>query len=244
MGNDQETLHMRKGQLSMSMHIFRRLSWGLMEIIAIGVAIYFATPYLLFNPALSRLRLNPSVSLHFPILAIHAGIAGAALLIGPFQFLTPLRAKYPSVHRLIGRIYIVCVFIASIAAFFSALFSVSGFVAQVGFLTLDVLWFYSICQAYVAIRRGQIPVHRVWMTRNYALTFGAVMLRAWLYGGIALTILTHSASKTSQSDIYAASAWISWVFTLAIAEWVFNQRLLQTFFVKPERVSDRAIASK
>ena len=216
----------------MSMRVFRRLSWGVMAILAIGVAIYFATPYLLFHPALSRLRLNPSIPLHFPILALHGGIAGTALLIGPFQFLTPLHAKYPSVHRLIGRIYIVCVFIASLAAFFSALFSVSGFVAQVGFLTLDVLWLYSICQAYVA--------HRVRMTRNYALTFGAVMLRAWLYGGIALTMLTHSASKTSQADIYATSAWISWVFTLAIAEWVFNQRLLQTFFVKPERVSDKA----
>ena len=235
---------MRKGQSFMSMRIFRRLGWGSMAIIAIGVAIYFATPYLLFNPALSRLRLNPSVSLHFPILATHAGLAGIALLIGPFQFLTPLRDRYPSVHHLIGRIYIVCVFIGSIAAFFSALFSVSGFVAQVGFLTLDVLWLYSICQAYIAIRRGQIPVHRIWMTRNYALTFGAVMLRAWLYGGIALTTLAHSASKTSQADIYATSAWISWVFTLAIAEWVFNQRLLQTLFVKPERVSNRAITSK
>ena len=235
---------MRKGQLSMSISIFRRLGWGLMAIIAIGVAIYFATPYLLFNPALSRLRLNPSVSLHFPVLAIHAGLAGIALLIGPFQFLSPLRDRYPFVHHLIGRVYIVCVLIGSIAAFFSALFSVSGLVAQVGFVTLDILWFYSICQAYVAIRRGQIPVHRVWMTRNYALTFGAVMLRVWLYGGIALTVLTHSASKTSQSDLYATSAWISWVFTLAIAEWVFNQRLLQTLFVKSERVSDRAIASK
>ncbi len=235
---------MRKGQLSMSMSIFRRLGWGSMAIIAIGVAIYFATPYLLFNPALSRLRLNPSVSLHFPILATHAGMAGIALLIGPFQFLSPLRAKYPSVHHLIGRIYIVCVFIASIAAFFSALFSVSGLVAQVGFMTLDVLWFYSICQAYVAIRRGQIPVHRVWMTRNYALTFGAVLLRAWLYGGIALTMLTHSTSKTALADIYSTSAWISWVVTLAVAEWVFNQRLLQTLFVKPEHVSNKAISSK
>ena len=104
----------------MSIRIFRRLSWLLMAIIAIGVAMYFATPYLLFNPALSRLRLNPAIPLHFPILAIHGIIAGTALLIGPFQFLTPLRAKYPSVHRLIGRIYIVCVFIASIGAFFSA----------------------------------------------------------------------------------------------------------------------------
>ncbi len=228
----------------MSIRIFRRLGWGLMAVAAIGVAIYFATPYLLFNPALSRLRLNPSIPLHFPILAIHGIIAGTALLIGPFQFLSPLRNRYPSVHRLIGRIYIVCVFIASIAAFFSALFSVSGFVAQVGFLALDILWFYSICQAYVAIRRRQILVHRVWMTRNYALTFGAVMLRAWLYGGIALTMLTHSASKTSQADIYSASAWISWVVTLAVAEWVFNQRLLQTLLVKPERVSNKAIASE
>ncbi len=221
----------------MSIQIVRRLGWGLMAIIAIGVAIYFATPYLLFNPALSRLRLNPSIPIHFSILAIHAGTAGIALLIGPFQFLTPLRDRYPSVHHLIGRIYIVCVFFGGIAAFLVALFSVSGFVAQVGFLTLDVLWFYSICRAYIAIRQGQILVHRVWMTRNYALTFGAVMLRAWLYGGITLITLTHHESPALQANIYATSAWISWVFTLAVAEWVFNQRLLQSLFVKSEQVS-------
>lgn len=225
----------------MSALVFRRFGWGLMAVLAIGVAAYFASPYLLFNPALSRLGLNPAIPIHFTILALHAGLAGLALLVGPFQFLSVVRARYPLVHRITGRVYVICVFVGSIAAFFSAIFSVSGFVAQLGFGILAVIWCYSICQAYLAIRRGQIQLHRVWMTRNYALTFAAVALRLWLGVWIGYAVLiTHTAPQVGPNSIvYTSAAWISWVSTLMIAEWFINQRLFRTFLVKRERVSSR-----
>lgn len=206
----------------------RQLSWGLMAVLAIGIAIIFAGPYFSFNPAVSRLALNPAIPIHFTVLAIHAGSAGIALLIGPLQFLTPLRTRFPLVHRTIGRVYLICVLIGSVFAFFSALFSVSGLTAQVGFLFLAVIWFYSAYKAYRAIRQGHIQLHHVWMIRNYALTFAAVILRLWLgFGDLVL----HLPSK----EVYTTSAWISWTLTLVFAEWFINQKLLLSLALKRDR---------
>ncbi len=208
---------------------------------AIAVAVYFASPYLLFNAAQSRIALNSAIPIHFTVLALHAGLAGIALLIGSFQFLSVVRARYPRIHRITGCVYVICVFVASIAAFFSAIFAVSGFVAQLGFGILAVMWCYSICQAFLAIRRGQIQLHRVWMTRNYAFTFAAVKLRLWVGGWVAYAVLiTHTAPQIGpNSVIYTCAAWISWISTMVIAEWFINQRLYRTFLVKRERVSSR-----
>ncbi|EFH90742.1 DUF2306 domain-containing protein [Ktedonobacter racemifer] len=208
----------------------RQLSWGLMALLSIAIAIVFAGPYLSFNPAVSRVGLNPAIPIHFVVLAIHAGTAGIALLIGPFQFLTRLRARYPLAHRTIGRIYLICIFIGSVFAFFSALFSVSGFVAQVGFAFLATIWFYSASKAYRAIRQRQIQLHRVWMIRNYALTFAAVILRLWL-------LLGQYALHLPFTDVYVTSAWISWILPLVVAEWFINQRLLQSLALKKDRAS-------
>jgi len=210
----------------------RRLGWGFMAFLAIGIVIAFAGPYFLFNPALSRVVLNPAIPIHFVVLAFHATSAGIALLIGPFQFLTRLRAKYPLVHRTMGRIYLMSILIASVFAFFSALLSPSPMTNKIGFVCLAIIWFYSAYRAYSAIRQGQIQLHRVWMIRNYALTFAAVILRLWMGLGIFALHLPYS-------DVYTTASWISWMLPLVFAEWFINQRLMQSLAVKKDRTTSR-----
>ena len=212
----------------------RQLGWGFMTVLAVGIAIIFAGPYLSFNPAVSRLGLNPAIPIHFVVLAMHAGASGIALLIGPFQFLTSLRTRNPLVHRTIGRTYLICVLIGSVFAFFSALFSVSGFTAQVGFAFLAVIWFYSAYKAYRAIRQGYIQLHRIWMIRNYALTFAAVILRLWLSLGDSVLHLPFK-------DVYSTSAWMSWIVSLVVAEWFINQQLLQSLALKRDRQEGKKV---
>jgi uncharacterized membrane protein len=202
-----------------------RLTWSIMAVLALGTALYFAAPYLAFNPAVSRIPLNPPPAWHFTLLAIHAITGGLALLIGPIQFLSRLRTRYPAIHRIIGRIYMISVFIGSLAAFYSAVVSLDGFVAQVGFIFVAILWFYSIIQAYIAIRSGNILLHRIWMIRNYALTFAAVILRVWLYAGITYLVITHQLhGPATLTPAYTSAVWVSWVSTLVFAEWFINQR--------------------
>ncbi len=64
----------------------RRLGWSLMSLAAIGVAAVVTIPYLSLDPARSRVAINPSFSLHFPLLLIHIFLAAIVLLIGPYSF--------------------------------------------------------------------------------------------------------------------------------------------------------------
>ncbi|GHO72201.1 hypothetical protein KSC_110930 [Ktedonobacter sp. SOSP1-52] len=213
----------------------RIILWGLMALLAIGIAAYAAVPYLTLDPTRSRIPLNPAVTWHFTILVIHAVTGGVALLLGPWQFLPRLRARHPMLHRRCGLVYIVCVVIGSLAALYSAIVSVDGFVAQVGFVFLAVLWFYSVAQAYLAIRRGQVQLHRIWMARNYALTFAAVTLRIWLGLGIVVLVLTHNMhGAVTSSVVYVSAAWVSWVSTLVFTEWFINARLLRSLTLKQD----------
>ncbi len=217
------------------------IAWGLLALFAIGITLFFAAPYASFNPAVSRIPLNPAVPLHFTILALHAITGGVALLVGPFQFLPRFRTRYPAVHRTIGRIYMICIVIGSIMAAYSAIVSTSGFVAQVGFLLLAIIWFYSIVQAYRAIRQGHIQLHRIWMIRNYALTTAAIFLRLWLGLGVAYLTLTHNLhGNVTATPVYISSAWISWVAPLIFAEWFIIQRFLRPMAFKQEKLDRQA----
>ena len=85
----------------------RIIPWIIMTVLAFGTTLSFAAPYITFNPDVSRIPLNPATPWQFTILAIHGITAGLALLIGPFQFLNRLRTRYPAIHRVIGRIYMI-----------------------------------------------------------------------------------------------------------------------------------------
>jgi hypothetical protein len=61
-----------------------------------------------------------------------------------------------------------------------------------------------------------VAAHRVWMTRNYAATFGAVTLRLWLGLFMALGVQFDTA--------YRIVAWLSWAPNLMIAQVFWARR--------------------
>jgi uncharacterized membrane protein len=112
--------------------------------------------------------------------AFHVLGSGVALLIGGFQFLPRLRVRRIELHRWLGRIYLIAVLIGGIGGIVLATRADGGLAGQFGFFLLAVVWLVSGWQAYSAIRRGDVQAHRIWMIRNFALTFAAVTLRAYL----------------------------------------------------------------
>lgn len=146
-------------------------------------------------------------------LGIYAHVFGAAvaLALGPFQFSSRLRAGYPRLHRTLGRVYLgVGVSIGGLAGLFMAAHAFGGPAARSGFACLAAVWLYSGYRAYRAIRAGDVPAHRRWMTRNFALTFAAVTLRLYLGGSMASGIPFALA--------YPPIAWLCWLPNLAVAE--------------------------
>lgn len=183
-----------------------RLGWALAAVLSVAVAL-FSYRYVTFAGLLAD---NVMANLMArPWIAVHAGGAATALLVGCFQFLPAVRRRRP-LHRWLGRLYAAGCLIGGGAALVLAPTTTAGPVAAFGFGVLGVLWIWTTVQAWRAARARRFDDHRRWMIRSFALTFGAVTLRLYLPIGPMLGL--------DFMQTYVAVSWLSWVPNLAIVE--------------------------
>jgi|SRR5215467_13678103 len=154
---------------------------------------------------------------HYPLLLAHVIGGSAALLSGPWQFSRRLRTRNLSLHRWIGRIYLLAVALGSLGGLGLAFFSEGGAVTHFGFGTLAVLWFFTGCMAYRYVTAGQIAKHREWMIRNFSLSLAAVTLRQYL--PFMLFVMHWPFLRA-----YVPISWLCWVPNLILAEWIIRRR--------------------
>lgn len=147
---------------------------------------------------------------------LHIIPGGIALILGAFQFHSGLRQRFINAHRQMGRVYVAAVLLGAIGGGLLAWYAPHAPATRIGFATLAIIWFYSACMAFTAVRSGDIKAHQQWMVRSYALTLAAVTLR------IQLGVF-QAGMGMSFDEAYAVTAWFSWVPNLIIAEWWINQ---------------------
>jgi len=145
-------------------------------------------------------------------LRTHVAASGFAMALGPFQFLKPLRRKAPTLHRWMGRFYVLACVVGGLSGGVIALSSTAGPIAGWGFLMLAVLWVPFTLLALAAAMRKDFVAHERWMIRSFALTFAAVTLR------IYLPIAVIQNQGEFPLDAYRAIAWLAWVPNLIVAE--------------------------
>jgi Predicted membrane protein (DUF2306) len=145
-----------------------------------------------------------------PWLMFHVAGAATALLIGPMQFSSALRARFPTLHRWIGRTYAVSSLVGGAAGFVLALGASTGPITKIGFGGLGISWLVTTSLAWRRAMQGRFVEHRAWMIRSFALTFAAVTLRLFLPLGLLLHM--------DFVDAYRALAFLCWVPNLILAE--------------------------
>lgn len=151
-----------------------------------------------------------------PWLAIHAGAAATALLLGPAQFLASLRRRCPGVHRWTGRVYVAGCTVGGASGLLLAAGASTGRATTIGFGMLAIAWLGATTVAwYLAVQR-RIPEHKRWMIRSFALTLAAVTLRLYLPLADALQLPPVGS--------YQAIAFLCWVPNLLLAEWYLRRR--------------------
>ncbi len=96
-----------------------------------------------------------------------------ALLAGPLQFSSRLRARHLKFHRILGRLYFFSVIIGA----FTGIALASGRPGLPGTSMQAAAWIVCTCAAVIAARNRQIIAHRQWMARSYAVTFTFVSSR-------------------------------------------------------------------
>lgn len=225
--------------------IKKRLPWGIMAFLAIGVGIAAVAPYVTLNPANfnnATARFATETNIKFIGLFVHAFSGGIALLLGPFQFLNRLRNRRPKLHRWMGRVYLTGILFGGLSAFIIAPGMISGLVGEVGLMTLASLWLWTGLMAYINIRAGNVEIHRQWMIRNYALTFAAATLRLWL-GILIGTQIPFLETKYAGNfdalfvEVYRVVMWLCWVPNLIVAEWMVQRRYQRRSVVAQNRVT-------
>jgi uncharacterized membrane protein len=150
----------------------RHVIFGLLGLLMIVV--WFTRDYMLLIPnSFLRQRYSPIAW----IVMLHGIPGAAALFLGVLQFSARLRQRHLQWHRVMGRIYVVSVFIAAPV---SLVLSVklplpSGTYAS----AIQAFgWMVTTATALYCVKTGQIQQHREWMIRSYPFAMVFVVVRA------------------------------------------------------------------
>jgi len=96
-----------------------------------------------------------------------------ALLIGPINFSSRIRQRHLQLHRVLGRIYVISVFVGAATGVALA----AGRPGLPGTAMQAAAWIVCTTAALITARNRQIVQHRQWMARSYAVTFTFVSSR-------------------------------------------------------------------
>ena len=108
------------------------------------------------------------------VLLIPHSLAGTlALILGPVNFSSRLRQRRLQLHRIVGRVYVVSVFVGS----FTGIALAWGRPGLPGTSMQAAAWMVCTTAALITAHNHQVRVHRQWMVRSYAVTFTFVSSR-------------------------------------------------------------------
>ena len=151
-----------------------------------------------------------------PFLILHVIGGVTTLLLGPLQFVSRIRARWPAFHRATGRLYVVACAIGASAGLMLALGTTAGPIAGVGFAIPAVLWpVFTWLGSRAAVER-HFATHREWMLRSYAITATAITLRLMLPAAGLMGLGFFPA--------YRVIAWLAWMTNLALFEYYIRRR--------------------
>jgi len=185
-------------------------------VCSVAVAAYAVAGYAFLTPGQTvHPSMQSAYAEHPGRILTHVAASLVALAIGPWQFIPALRRRKP-LHRGLGFVYFLAVFVGGISGLFTAFIAQGGMISQVGFVTLAQLWIVTAILALTAIKRGDYRSHEAWAIRSFALTFSAVTIRLQLGAGFA--------AGQRFEDFYWMLSWTCWIPNLLVAEWLIRRR--------------------
>jgi uncharacterized membrane protein len=151
----------------------KHLLWYALGLAGISVLIYTDYP-LVFHPDPGD-HYRAKLIRDFLLLIPHAVGGVLATVLGPFQFSTRFRQRHLSLHRLMGKVYIISVCVAAPMVIFLG----RGFQFPLTFMgdLQASLWLICTLLAFITARNRQIAIHRQWMIRSYAFTLNFILSR-------------------------------------------------------------------
>jgi len=173
------------------------------------------------SPVLFEETFREKYMIHWPVVFTHGVTAMLALVTGPLQFLLLRFIKPKKLHKALGLIYVFAIFFAAPTGLIMGTMAHGGFISQLAFIILSILWFWTTFQALRFAIRKNIKAHKNWIIRSFALTFGAVVLR--------LELNTLQYLGFNFHTIYPYMAFASWIPCLMVSELIIHHGKITEF---------------
>jgi uncharacterized membrane protein len=149
---------------------------------------------------------------YLPAFYCHIIGSSVILLAGFFQFSKKVYNN-KTLHRALGKLYVLgALFFAAPGAYVMTLFINRGTGVFISFLLQNTLWVVFTLAAFLLVKNGRIDDHIKMMNRSYALAFGAVTLRFYIW------LFTVFGNGVNFHNNYLIIAFLSWVPNLILAE--------------------------
>ena len=165
-----------------------------------------------------------------PLYWLHIIGGSVVMLLGPFQFIAPIRNRFRAYHRIAGYMFVagsLMAFVGFVAIQPMWTVGIGGklpkgvtddfFLSQASAM---VLWMAAMAAAVVAARRKRFLTHRHNMTRAFVLAAYFVVVRFLDPAGMAL--ITPFASAEAAAN--AHSDWLAWVVPLVAVEVYYGRQ--------------------
>ncbi len=174
----------------------------------------------------------PAVAYHmedrFVLLYFHMVASAVPMAFIPFQIWTKFRVRRLRLHRWMGWLSIVGVYLGGASLIPLALYiPVPGW-GQAGFIVAALLWMSAATVGLYFIRRRNQRLHRWWMMITATIIFGAVTQRLALPFWISLGF--------SHKYAYSLSPWTAFTLNLSLFFlYQYRRRILSFLRLAPRR---------
>ena len=176
--------------------------------------------YIPYDTDVAFLRIKQDViDIPFYKIAFFTHVYTAILVLpaGFTQFSLYIRRKLPALHRYSGWVYAaVVILLAGPSGLYMGVYANGGFISQISFILLAVLWITFTLIAVIKAVQGDYKSHREFLIRSFALTVSAITLRAWKYLLVFLF-------EPRPMDVYQIVAWLGWIPNIIIAELIIRK---------------------
>lgn len=208
----------------------RRLSklvWGAVILLAfLGVAVAARRALVLLRPGSLKAGHNPAAELdaHFAThraLTLFHVIPGALFMVlGPLQFLTSIRRRYPGVHRWSGRIFLSASAIVGVTGLaMAAGRTIGGWDEKSAIFLFGSFFLFALARAFWHATHQEFAKHREWMIRGYGVGLAVAMIRPIM--GIFFASAILRGHTPEPHDFFGIAFWIGFMLqAIAAEQWI------------------------
>lgn len=208
-----------------------RLLWTTVIFLAfVGLAVATRRAVVLLRPQVAvgtkTSTKNPAEALdkhfanHRTLTLIHILPGMLFMTLGPLQFITKLRTRYPSLHRWSGRIFLSASAVLGVAGLSMALGpTVGGVDEKAAILLFGSFFLIALSKAFWHALRREFGRHREWMIRGFATGLAVAAIRPIMGSFFAAAVLR--GTPPDPKSFFGAAFWIGFVLSVAAAEaWI------------------------